>query len=120
MGGRAAEPFPRANADSSHCRTATGACGDQYDHAARTRSFQSCPRVKIETWRGSDFRLLKESSAHRILPLTVAIAREVSVLQPVLLDPVDCVIVATARVHGLRLLTSDQRILNSNLVSTVD
>jgi PIN domain nuclease of toxin-antitoxin system len=34
-------------------------------------------------------------------------------------DPADRVIVATARVHGLRLLTSDQRILESHLVSTV-
>jgi PIN domain nuclease of toxin-antitoxin system len=54
------------------------------------------------------------------LPLTVDIAREVMALQSVLRDPVDSVIVATARVHGLRLLTSNQRILDSRLVSTID
>jgi predicted nucleic acid-binding protein len=34
--------------------------------------------------------------------------------------PADCIIVATARVHGLRLLTSDRRIIESSLVSTVE
>ena len=34
-------------------------------------------------------------------------------------DPADRLIVATARVHGLRLITSDSRILESGLVATV-
>jgi PIN domain nuclease of toxin-antitoxin system len=34
-------------------------------------------------------------------------------------DPADRTIVATARVRNLRLLTSDQRIIESNLVPVV-
>jgi PIN domain nuclease of toxin-antitoxin system len=34
-------------------------------------------------------------------------------------DPSDRAIVATARVRNLRLLTSDQRIIGSNLVAVV-
>jgi len=36
------------------------------------------------------------------------------------LDELLGLIVTTARVHGLRLLTSDQRIIDANLVSTVE
>ena len=65
------------------------------------------------------FADLEDDSVFRILPLSVEVAKESSLLRNVLRDPADCVIVATARVHGLRLLTSDQRISGSNLVSTV-
>ncbi len=59
------------------------------------------------------------SPTFQILPLTLDIAREVAPLIGLLRDPSDCVIVATGRVHGLRLLSSDQRILDSNLASTI-
>ncbi len=62
---------------------------------------------------------LESSPVFRILPLTIEIAKEVSFLG-ILRDPADRVIAATARVHGLRLLTSDQRIIASNVVSTVN
>lgn len=65
------------------------------------------------------FSELEASPVFRILPLTIEIAREVASLGATLRDPADRVIVATARVHGLRLLTSDQRILESNVVSAV-
>lgn len=55
-----------------------------------------------------------------VLPLTYEVAAEVAVLGPALRDPADRVIVATARVHRLRLLTSDQRILDSHLVPVVE
>ena len=55
-----------------------------------------------------------------ILPLSVEIAREGVALRAILRDPADCIIAATARVHGLRLLTSDQRIIEANVVSTID
>jgi PIN domain nuclease of toxin-antitoxin system len=64
--------------------------------------------------------MLESSPALKILPLTIEIAREAPPLSPVLRDPADCLIVATARVHGLRLLTSDQRIVNSKLAQIVD
>ena len=63
---------------------------------------------------------LENSPVFRIFPLTIEIAREASFLGNSLRDPADRVIVATARVHGLRLLTSDQRIIDANLVSTVE
>ena len=65
------------------------------------------------------FSTLEENPSFVILPLTIDIAREVSYLGA-LRDPSDRVIVATARVHGLRLLTSDQRILDSNVVSAIE
>jgi PIN domain nuclease of toxin-antitoxin system len=55
----------------------------------------------------------------RLLPLDYEIAREISWLSA-LRDPADRAIVATARVHGLRLVTSDERIIKSGLVQVVD
>jgi PIN domain nuclease of toxin-antitoxin system len=66
------------------------------------------------------FADIEDDSVCRILPLSLAVAKESALLRNKLRDPADCVIVATARVHGLRLLTSDQRIIESNLVSTVE
>jgi PIN domain nuclease of toxin-antitoxin system len=63
---------------------------------------------------------VEADSGMTILPLTVQIAREGTLLKRVLRDPADCIIAATARVHGLRLLTSDQRIIASNVVSTIE
>jgi PIN domain nuclease of toxin-antitoxin system len=54
-----------------------------------------------------------------ILPITIPIANDAGALS-ILRDPADRTIVATARVHGLRLLTSDLRIVESKLVSVVD
>jgi PIN domain nuclease of toxin-antitoxin system len=63
---------------------------------------------------------LEDNPVLQILPLSVTVAKESAHLRHALRDPADCIIVATARVHGLRLLTSDQRIIESNLVSTVE
>lgn len=65
------------------------------------------------------FDTLQGDPAMRILPLTFEIADEVASLG-VLKDPVDRMIVATARVHRLQLVTSDQRIIESGLVSVVE
>ncbi len=76
-------------------------------------------RIKTATAAG----LLDELSANptfQILPVTFEIAEEVLKIGRTLRDPADRTIAATARVHGLRLLTSDQRIVESNLVQTVD
>jgi PIN domain nuclease of toxin-antitoxin system len=53
----------------------------------------------------------------RVLPLTVQVAEEVAYLSP-LNDAADRAIVATARVHRLTLLTSDERITESALTKT--
>jgi PIN domain nuclease of toxin-antitoxin system len=51
--------------------------------------------------------------------LTYEVALDVASLG-VLRDPADRAIAATARVHGLRLVTSDQRISESKLVPVVE
>jgi PIN domain nuclease of toxin-antitoxin system len=56
----------------------------------------------------------------RIVPFTVQIALEVVGVGKALRDPFDRGIVATARVDGAHLLTSDQKIIESNLVLIVD
>ena len=55
-----------------------------------------------------------------IVPIDVEIAGEVAPMGGVLRDPADRAIVATARVHRLRLVTSDQRIVESKLVPVVE
>ena len=63
---------------------------------------------------------LGADSRFQILPMTIDIASEMASLGPSLRDPADRAIVATARVHRLTLLTSDQRIVDSRLVSVID
>jgi PIN domain nuclease of toxin-antitoxin system len=58
---------------------------------------------------------LDSNPAFQILPLTVDVATEVAALGRFLRDPADRTIVATARVRRLRLVTSDQRIIDSGL-----
>jgi PIN domain nuclease of toxin-antitoxin system len=66
------------------------------------------------------FSDLQNSLLFRFLPLTFEIASEVASLGGSLRDPADRAIVATARVHRLRLVTSDQRIIESKLVPVVE
>ena len=65
------------------------------------------------------FQDLNSNPAFRVLPLTYEVAREVALLN-VLRDPADRAIAATARVHRLRLVTSDQRIIESKLVQVIE
>ena len=57
----------------------------------------------------------------RRLPISPAVAAEVASL-PLTLDwdPADRIIVATARIHGLRLVTADERIVESGLVGVLE
>jgi PIN domain nuclease of toxin-antitoxin system len=59
-----------------------------------------------------------DRSPFQVLPLTPAVAFEAGSLE-ILKDPADRAVAATARIHGLRLVTSDSRIIDSNLVSTI-
>src|SRR5688572_19231185 len=53
-------------------------------------------------------------------PITPAVAAEVAALPGWFhRDPADRIIVATARIHGARLLTRDERIIDAGLVETV-
>jgi PIN domain nuclease of toxin-antitoxin system len=65
------------------------------------------------------FEYLESNSNFQILSVTIAIAQDTVGLS-VLRDPADRAIVATARVHGLRLVTSDQRIISSKLVPVIE
>lgn len=65
------------------------------------------------------FQDLQSNAVFRILPLTCEVALEIASLNT-LRDPADRAIVATARVERLRLVTSDQRIVNSGLVQVVE
>lgn len=66
------------------------------------------------------FDELKANPIFQILPLTIDIALEVGFLGSLMRDLADRAIVATARVHRLGLLTSDQRIAESHLVSVIE
>jgi PIN domain nuclease of toxin-antitoxin system len=66
------------------------------------------------------FAALAPGAGFSIVPFDVETAAEVAVLGDALRDPADRAIVATARVHRLRLVTSDQRIIDSNLVPVVE
>jgi PIN domain nuclease of toxin-antitoxin system len=63
---------------------------------------------------------LQTDPLFQMFPVTYDIAKELATLGPLLRDPADRAIVATARVHRLKLLTSDQRIIGSKLVPVVD
>ena len=59
-----------------------------------------------------------QAGPFQILPLTYEVAAEVAALGS-LRDPADRAIVATARLERLRLVSSDQRIIESKLVPVV-
>lgn len=62
---------------------------------------------------------IDSNPAFQIMPLTVEVAAEVAAFGGTLRDSADRAIVATARVRRLRLITSDQRIIDSGLVPVV-
>lgn len=66
------------------------------------------------------YQVLETATLYHIFPITIPIAREFGAILTPLQDPADAIIAATARVHGLRLLTSDQRIIKANVVSTIE
>lgn len=61
---------------------------------------------------------LQGNPVFRLLPLSYEVALEVALLE-MLRDPADRAIVATARVHRLSLVTSDERIIGSNSVPVI-
>ena len=75
---------------------------------------------RIRSGAAAIFDQIEMHPAFEIIPIGVVASREVAALGGVLADPADRLIVATARVHRLRLLTSDQRIVESGLVETID
>jgi PIN domain nuclease of toxin-antitoxin system len=66
------------------------------------------------------FETLETLPTLRFLPLTPRIALESTRLPaPFPRDPADQLIAATARVHGLRLVTADERIRETGVVAVV-
>jgi len=61
---------------------------------------------------------MQANEVFQILPLSYQVASDVAALRS-LRDPADRAIVATARVHRLHLMTSDQRIIESKLVPVI-
>jgi len=81
-----------------------------------------CAKKNLKT-RASLPSLLSEiekSPWLQVLPINAAVAAESMVIRPELkTDPADHLIVATARVFRLPLLTADKRIIDSNLAIIV-
>ncbi len=73
-------------------------------------------RVPIE----EVYTSIREQVAYFIVPMDFEVASEVAAIGNVLTDPADRAIVATARVHRLKLVTSDQNIIDSRLVAVVE
>jgi PIN domain nuclease of toxin-antitoxin system len=62
---------------------------------------------------------IESGSVFQIIPFTIDIAAAVAALGRALGDPDDRAIVSTARVHRLKLVTSEKRIIASGLVPVV-
>jgi len=77
-------------------------------------------RTRSNVTLDSVFAEIAVSSQFRVLPIDFEIAKDVPLIEDDLRDPFDAVIVATARVHKLRLVTSDERIITSDLVDVID
>jgi PIN domain nuclease of toxin-antitoxin system len=77
-------------------------------------------RVRLKLSLEQVFEMLQANPSLRVLPLTYEIAQEVASMGSALRDPADRAIVATARVHRLRMVTSDQRIIESKLVAVLE
>jgi PIN domain nuclease of toxin-antitoxin system len=76
-------------------------------------------KLKVEGGLEDFLDVLRGNPMFQVLPLTSEVATDVAALG-VLRDPADRVIAATARVHRLRLVTSDQRMIESGLVGVVE
>lgn len=75
-------------------------------------------RLRLKVSLDEFFEELQANPVFRLLPLDYEVASEATSLG-VLRDPADRTIVATARVHRLRLVTSDLRIIDSKLVPVI-
>jgi PIN domain nuclease of toxin-antitoxin system len=77
-------------------------------------------RQRLSVTLDQVFHELDTNPVFRIIPITTDVAHEMAALGDALRDPGDRVIVATARIHHLRLVTADQRIIESNLVPVIE
>jgi PIN domain nuclease of toxin-antitoxin system len=82
-------------------------------------TLSSGEKPALKTSLDEFFEVLNTNPLFRVLPITYEVAREVAFLSA-LRDPADRAIVATARIHRLRLVTSDERIIESKFVQVVE
>jgi PIN domain nuclease of toxin-antitoxin system len=76
-------------------------------------------RLRLDS-SASHFRWRVLEMGIRELAVDGEVALHAAALAPVLVDPVDCFVAATARTQGASLLTADTRLLESRTVDVVD
>ena len=79
----------------------------------------SSEKLALKSSLSDSFDDLRGNPLFVLLPLSYEVASEIALLAQ-LRDPSDRAIVATARVHHLRLVTSDERIIDSRLVPVIE
>ena len=76
-------------------------------------------RLRLDT-TAIHFRWRVLEMGIRELPIGGEVALQAAALAPVLVDPVDCFMAATALTHGATLITADTRLLESRAVDVLD
>jgi PIN domain nuclease of toxin-antitoxin system len=76
-------------------------------------------RIDIGPQPNDWLREVTEANSLTVLPVTIPIAARAAELHEILRDPMDCLIAATALIHGVPLVTKDERIQRSGVVATI-
>ena len=76
-------------------------------------------RLRLDT-TATHFRWRVLEMGIRELALGGEVALQAAALAPVLVDPVDCFVAATALTHGGTLMTGDKRVLESRVVDVLN
>ena len=76
-------------------------------------------RLRLDT-TATHFRWRVLEMGVRELAVGGEVALQAAALAPVLVDPVDCFVAATALTHGAILMTADTRLLESRVVDVLD
>ena len=84
--------------------------------ATRKRGPQALPRIGYEIVRAA---LLDPATALDVAPLDASAWRHFEALPRSIADPMDGLIVATARALGVPLVTRDQRIAKAQVVDVI-
>ena len=76
-------------------------------------------RLRLDTTT-THFRWRVLQMGIRELPVGGDVALQAAALAPVLIDPIDCFMAATALAHGATLMTADKRVLDARVVAVLD
>ena len=77
-------------------------------------------RLRLKMPSAAGLTELESNPLLQIAPIDFRVAAEIVNLGNYQGDPADRAIIATARARNLKLLTSDQRIIDSNLVPVIE